>query len=140
MIKKLKFILPLFIVVGGIVAYVMSQPKAPLNIHSAPTEITVNATNLYADFETDETTANATYAGKVIEVSGLLNAVEQDDKGGYVLNLAAESPLGQVTCNLAPKEKFSASSTTINQLLTVKGVCTGYLFDVVLDNATIISQ
>lgn len=139
MIKILKIILPLLIV-GGIAAYVMSQPKPPLDIHSAPTELAVNATSLYADFESDETAANATYAGKVIEVSGLLSAVDQNDEGGYILNLTADSPLGQVTCNLAPKEKFSASATAINQLVTVKGVCTGYLFDVVLDNATIISQ
>lgn len=139
MLKMFKIGLPLLIV-GGIIAYVISQPKPPLNIHTAPTELTINAINLYTDFESDEAGANATYAGKVIEVSGVLSTVEQNDAGGYVLNLAADSPLGQITCNLAAKEKLPASATKINQPVTVKGVCTGYLFDVVIDNATVISQ
>jgi len=139
MSRVFKLGLPLLIV-GGIIAYVITQPKPPLDIHSALTEVTVNAAGLYADFEKDETAANATYAGKVMEVSGVLTAVEQNDAGGYALSLKADSPLGQVVCNLSPNEKFSASAATINQLLTVKGVCTGYLFDVVLDNATVISQ
>lgn len=139
MLKLAKISLPLLII-GGIIAYILAQPKPPLDIHSAPTELAVNATGLYADFEQDETSANATYAGKVIEVSGTLNAVEQDEAGGYVLSLETGSPLGQVVCNLPASEKLSATATTINQAMKIKGVCTGYLFDVVLDNATIISQ
>lgn len=139
MTKLLKFGLPL-VLVGGLIAFKFAQPKPPLNIHTAPTELTVDATRLYAAFEQDETSANATYAGKVIEVSGTLTAVEQDEAGSYVLHLEADSPLGQVTCNLAAAEKLTEQAKTINEQLTIKGVCTGYLFDVVLDNATIISQ
>lgn len=138
MSKFFKIGLPL-LVVGGIIAYVLVQPKPPLDIHSAPTELAINATNLYADFEDDETAANVTYAGKVMEVSGVLSAVEESNAGGYTLSLEAGSPLGKVICNLPAREKLSAA-TTINHPLTVKGVCTGYLFDVVLDNATVISQ
>lgn len=139
MMKLLKFGLPL-VLVGSLIAFKFTQPKPPLDIHSAPTEVTISATNLYAEFEDNETAANATYAGKVIEVSGILSAVEKTDVGGYVLNLNADNPLGQITCNLALNEKIFSEGTAINQILTVKGVCTGYLFDVVIDNATIISQ
>ncbi len=139
MSKILKIGLPLLIV-GGLFAFKFMQPKPPLDIHSAPTEVTINAVSLYAEFEGSEMAANATYVGKVIEVSGILSAVEKSDAGGYVLNLKADSPLGQITCNLAPKEKIFSEATAINQVVTVKGVCTGYLFDVVIDNATIVSQ
>lgn len=139
MLKFFKIGLPILLI-GGLVVFKFTQPKPPLDIHTAPTEMKVNAASLYSAFEEDETAANTTYVGKVIEVSGSLLAAEQNNAGGYVLNLTAASPLGQITCNLAPKKKFSASAIKINQILTVKGVCTGYLFDVVLDNATIISQ
>ncbi|MEM9928251.1 MAG: hypothetical protein AAF840_00400 [Bacteroidota bacterium] len=139
MLKLLKFGLPLLLV-GGLVAFKFMQPKAPLDIHKAPTELTINAGSLYAAFETDETKANGTYAGKVMEVSGTLSAVNQENDGHFALNLAADSPLGQVVCNLAPNEPQPTNKATIGQVVTVKGVCTGYLFDVVLDNATIISQ
>jgi hypothetical protein len=139
MSKILKIGLPLLII-GGLVAFKFMTPKGPLDIHSAPTELTINAGSLYAAFETDETAANGTYAGKVIEVSGALSAINQDAAGHYVLNLTADSPMGQIVCNLSPNEPRPATATSIDQMVTIKGVCTGYLFDVVLDNATIISQ
>jgi hypothetical protein len=139
MLKLLKIGLPILLI-GGLLVFKFAQPKPPLDIHSAATVITVNAVKLYAEFEANETVANATYVGKVIEVSGVLSAVEQDDTGGYILNLKADNPLGQITCNLAPNEKSPSLESAINQRLTVKGVCTGYLFDVVIDNATIIPQ
>lgn len=139
MYKFLKIGLPVLLI-GGLVAFKFSQPKPPLDIHKAPTEIKVKAEGLYAAFEADEAAANTAYVGKVIEVSGVLSAITQSSEGNYVVSLEAESPLGQITCNLAPAESLNPESTSINQVLTVKGVCTGYLFDVVIDNATIISQ
>lgn len=139
MSKYLKIGLPILLL-GGFFAYKMTQPKGLMDIHSAATELSINASSLYEAFEADETAANATYSGKVIEVSGELSAVETDEPGQFVLNLSANNPLGQITCNLAPREAQPAASFSIGQMVTVKGVCTGYLFDVVLDNATIISQ
>lgn len=139
MSKLFKFGLPVLLV-GGLFAFKMMQPKGPLDINAAPTELTINASNLYAAFETDETAANGTYVGKVIEVSGSLSAFTKDKAGHYILNLSVDSPLGQVTCNLSSDEHKAVTSTSIGQMVTVKGVCTGYLFDVVLDNAIIISQ
>jgi len=137
--KLLKFGLPLLLV-GGLIAFKMAQPKGPLDIHSAPTEVTINAGSLYEAFETDETAANSQYAGKVIEVSGALSAISKDDNGHFVMSLSADSPLGQITCNLAPKEPNPTTASTIGQSVIIKGVCTGYLFDVVLDNATLLSK
>ncbi|MEL7162436.1 MAG: hypothetical protein AAFN92_16880 [Bacteroidota bacterium] len=139
MSKLLKIALP-FLLVGGLLAYQFLQPSGPLDIHAAETEVTVNASGLYTSFETDETAANAAYVGKVIEVSGQLNAIEQDADGAYQLLLAADNPLGQVVCTLADGTAAGLADATIGTTATVKGVCTGYLFDVVVDNATLLSQ
>ncbi|WP_026232369.1 OB-fold protein [Neolewinella persica] len=139
MSKILKIGLPLLIV-GGLLAFKFMQPKPLLDIQSATTELNINAGSLYAAFESDEIAANATYVGKVMEVSGSLSEITKDDAGHYVLTLSADSPLGQIVCNLSPKESPPVSSSAIGQIVTVKGVCTGYLFDVVLDNSAIISK
>ncbi|MEM6770078.1 MAG: hypothetical protein AAF597_05790 [Bacteroidota bacterium] len=137
MSKLLKFGLPL-LVIGAIVAYNMLTPKGPLNIHTADTEVTVNAGRLYAAFEADEAAANGTYVGKVIEVSGQLSAIEQNEDGSYQLKLSADNPLGQVVCSLSDGTAATLGEGAIGSTATVKGVCTGYLFDVVIDNATIL--
>ncbi len=139
MSKLLKFGLPL-LVVGGLLAFKLAQPKGPLDIHSAPTEVTINAGSLYEAFETEETSANGKYVGKVIEVSGALSSISQDDSGRYIISLSADSPLGQITCNLAPKEPNPTTTVAVGQSIIIKGVCTGYLFDVVLDNATLLAK
>lgn len=137
MLKLLKIVLP-FLLVGGLLAYQFLQPKGPLDIHAAPTELSINAGSLYAAFAADEEEANATYVGKVIEVSGQLNAIEQDEAGDYQLKLAVDDPLGQVICALAKGEGNPIASASIGASTTIKGVCTGYLFDVVIDNAAVI--
>ncbi|MEM1358015.1 MAG: hypothetical protein AAGF89_07445 [Bacteroidota bacterium] len=139
MLKIIKIALP-FLLVGALVAYQFMTPKGPLDIRAAPTELTINAGSLFADFSEDEEGANATYVGKVIEVSGQLNAIDQDEAGAYQLKLAVDDPLGQVICSLAPGENNPLGSASIGSTTTIKGVCTGYLFDVVIDNATIITQ
>ncbi|MEM9260355.1 MAG: hypothetical protein AAGA62_11965, partial [Bacteroidota bacterium] len=133
MLKIIKIALP-FLLVGGLVAYQFMTPKGPLDIHAAPTELTINAGSLFAAFAENEETANASYVGKVIEVSGQLNAIEQDEAGAYQLKLAVDDPLGQVICSLAEGEKAPLSDASIGKTTTIKGVCTGYLFDVVIDN------
>lgn len=139
MSKLFKIGLPILLVLG-LVVYQFTQPKGPLDIHDATTELTINASGLYAAFEADEAGANSTYAGKVIEVSGAIESIAKDDDGHYIMGLAADNPLGKVLCNLAPNEPDPAGSMSIGTSVTVKGVCTGYLFDVVVDNATLLTQ
>ncbi len=139
MSRYLKIGLPLLVVIA-LVAYKFSQPKGPLDIRKAATELEINASSLYTAFEADETSANGTYAGKVIEVSGSVEEITKNDEGHYSMSLAAGSPLGKVLCNFAPDEPDPATSMSIGKSVTVKGVCTGYLFDVVVDNATLLTK
>lgn len=139
MSKLLKIGLPLLLIFS-LAAYKFTQPKGELNIYRATTELTINASSLYAAFETDEASANGTYAGKVIEVSGAVASITKEDDGHYVMGLAADSPLGKVLCNLAPGEPEPVGTVAIGNSVTVKGVCTGYLFDVVVDNATLLAK
>lgn len=137
MSKLLKIGLPVLLL-GAFFAYRMLTPKGPLDISAAATELSINAGSLYAAFETDETKANGTYVGKVLEVSGQLNAIDKNEDGSYQLKLAADNPLGQVVCTLTSGNSTAVPNAKIGSTATVKGVCTGYLFDVVIDNAIII--
>jgi hypothetical protein len=138
--RAIKIGLPLLLIIGGLLAFKFLTPKGAIDIIAAPTEVTINAGTLYAAFEADETAANSTYVGKVIEVSGMLSEMTQDEAGQYSLNLGADSMLGQVVCNLSNTSTAQTKAASIGQSITIKGICTGYLFDVVLDNAVIISK
>ena len=105
--KYLKFTLALIIPALAFGFYMM-QPKGPINIAKANAEMEVTASDLYSAFEENEAVANEAYAGKVISVSGLLDGVGKSETGQTQLKVGEE--------------------------IRFKGVCTGYLFDVVIDH------
>ena len=127
------------IVVGvasfGIGMYFWSKPVASLE--KAKAEVSVSASKLLDDFESDETAANETYLGKVVEVKGTVKEVKSGDTGTQVV-LETESMLGGVTCGF-PAESISLEelSGKIGQQIKIKGECTGYLMDVILERCVL---
>ena len=126
------------IVIGSVVAYKMLTPKPEIDITEASSELTINASKLYHDFSENETTANKGYAGKVLEVKGILKKVEKEGTQNIQLSLDAEADLGSVICNLQVVKSEEIEGLEIGKPITIKGVCTGYLFDVVIDHGMII--
>lgn len=93
----------------------------------------VRSTALLEEFATDETAATARYVGtseQAIEVSGTIRAMEE--AGGDKVNVILETDddLAGVVCEFAASdvpENWRAGAS-----VTVKGICTGMLMDVVL--------
>ena len=104
---------------------------------SKKADITITATQLFQQFEQDEAASNATYISKVVEVSGLLQEISTDENGSTVLILAA-GDFGGVLCTLEASQKERASNLQIGKEITVKGVCTGMLMEVVLNKGVIV--
>lgn len=123
--------------IGAITAYSLLTPKGEINVAKADVAHEVTASALYAAFEDDETAANAEYSGAVITISGVLQAVEQNTENEIQLSLAAENDLGAVLCTLSDAPA-NLTSLEIGSPITVKGICTGYLFDVVIDQAILL--
>lgn len=123
---------------GAIGAFVMTQPKAELDVNKAKAALEINASNIYKSFSDDEVKANELYAGKVLEISGTLQAVDQDDAGNYKVTLDTEGQMGNVVCTLEENSPNAVKTLEIGNSIAVKGVCTGYLFDVIIDKAIIL--
>ena len=134
--NSIKIIIGLALV-GAVVAYQLLTPKGEINVAKAITAHELNAGALYAAFSSDETAANAEYAGTVIEVKGILKAVEKNETNQLQLSLDAEDDLGAVVCTLT-QAPADLSNLEIGSSVTVKGICTGYLFDVVIDQAVLL--
>lgn len=92
----------------------------------------LTAETLSAAFEADEVRANEQYLDKVIEVEGTLLNQEDGDrpiltlKGTDMVNLRAELAADQLP------------QMNAGDLVKLKGICTGYLLDVVLTECVII--
>ncbi|WP_158288403.1 OB-fold protein [Mucilaginibacter psychrotolerans] len=96
--------------------------------------IIVSASQIVKDFQTNETKANKTYLNKVIQLKGEVLKKDQDQAGNYTLTLKSDDPFSSVFCTLKKGVKLSNKDSTI----TIKGVCEGFLSDVVLNDGVIV--
>jgi len=136
--KYILYAATVVVVIGTVIGYNVLTPSPEIKIQDATTDLVINATKLYGDFSLDEGTANQDYVGKVLEVKGMLKNVEKKADNEIQLVLDAEDDLGAITCNLQVIESLAIEELKIGDPITVKGVCTGYLFDVVLDHSMVL--
>jgi hypothetical protein len=100
--------------------------------------IKVNASELVGAFETDETAANAKYLSKVVEVSGTVSEVNDQDSILFVNLTYPEAMMGGVQITVDSRSMESAKNLKEGDNATFKGFCNGYLMDVVVKDAVLI--
>jgi len=103
--------------------------------HADTTDLTATvrkeAMSLIKEFESDETAASLKYNGKVISVKGAVLKVENNnDKRNLILG--DKSSAAGVICEFQPEHKSDAGKIIPGQQISVKGICTGMLLDVVM--------
>ncbi len=121
-------------VIGGGIGYYMSN-KTLDKIATLKTEISINSANLLRAFEEDENNANKRYLDKVVEVTGVVSKIKTVDNKMSIY-LDAENDLSRVICQL----ESANLKIRKNDKITVKGICTGYLMDVVIVRAEVVEK
>lgn len=111
---------------GGFVGYKM-YTKPHRNVNKAKT-IEISAAELVTAFENNEAGANSLYLDKVLEVKGEVNEVSKNQKGETVITLKGTDMSGLI-CTL---EGTPSSEVKPNSSVVIKGICTGFLTDVVM--------
>lgn len=138
--KKLILILGGLVLMGaGVGLYMYNKPHEKME--SAKAEKSIDAKNLYAEYEKDETAADAAFLGKVLEVSGIVKEVHKGEAKENYLVLETEGLMGGVKCQLDHLIKHqNLEQIEPSQNITVKGYCTGYLMDVIMDRCVIVEK
>lgn len=126
-----------FLAVAGIgsALYMFNMQHKDLN--KTKPDFVISAVDLQKAFEDNETAATARYVKKVLEVSGVVESVKSVE--GNVLNVTIKSgsDLSSVICTFpeaTDQSKFTAGST-----VKVRGECSGYLMDVLLNNCVLVN-
>lgn len=128
-----KFIVIGFLLIGltAIVGYnLYNKPHRNVEDEQA---LRVDATELFDEFQTDEKTANLRYLDKTLEVRGTISEMLTNQDGKAVLVLKTNDPLFGISCTMTDSVTVRAGMH-----VTIKGICTGYLSDVVMTNGILI--
>ena len=131
-----KIIIPLVVLglfAAGVGYYMYNKPVESLDKKKA--DITVSAEQILADYEANEEAANDKYLGKVVEVSGKVAQVTTEE-GKNKVHLETGNPISVVISEL--EEGNNAEGLQAGDQATVKGMCSGYLSDVILVRSTVV--
>lgn len=114
------------LVTGSIVGYKMyTKPHRDVEHIKA---IPVTAEKLVTEYETNEVLANSTYLDKVLEVAGTITEIAKNQKGESVIALDGTG-IGTVRCTMEGGVRHDIKPGVP---VIIKGICTGYLTDVIM--------
>jgi hypothetical protein len=114
--------------------YVYNKPHS--SAVNAKTDYSLNAADLYKQFQQDEAVASKKYLDKIIEVKGTVVEVQQTGNTAS-LELREESAMGGINCSFTNLE-HNTQMPSKGSFLTIKGKCSGFLMDVNLVDCAVI--
>jgi hypothetical protein len=106
------------------------------NLQKVKPDFVISAVDLQKAFEENETSAASTYVNKVLEVTGIIGSVKTGENNVLSIVLKTGSDLSTVICTFPPGTD-PAKFIPGNQI-TVRGECSGFLMDVLLNNCVIL--
>ena len=134
--KIIQYILAIIIVVAiGGYYYVFIYAKNHHRNVQTETAITILADSLSSQFQADEKKANSLYLNKAIIVKGTVLSVEKNQQGQVMIMLGNAGSFSNVSVTMVANT--TAPIITVGQTITIKGVCTGALSDVVITDGVI---
>ena len=124
------------LVVSGILAFAVTYGFKEYNRTLADTQhlkadFQIDAVDFVREFETAESLATTQYSDKVINVRGFVISMEVTDTSGTVF-LNGGSSQSSVMCQFDQKNFQNIKELRIGERVIIKGVCSGYLMDVVM--------
>ena len=123
------------LIIGLSIAYgIFEFNRGAISIEKMEIEETISANELMLKFQENETMANENFLDKVLLVKGEVMKTEEKD-GKKSIFLSTNDSFGNIICQL---ENYDDELPGLGEVISVKGLCTGYLMDVVLIKSKIV--
>lgn len=111
--------------------YIWNKPARDVSDEES---IKITAIAIFDSFSNNEQAANQVFLNKAIEVTGKVVGVQKNQAGKTVVYLQSEDPVFGINCTF----RDDPGTIDSNSVITFKGICTGYLDDVVLNEGVLI--
>ncbi len=134
--KYIKYLFLLAILVAIFGFYEYNRPHK--NVSHMSTDFKTEASQLFTEFEEDETAANAKYLDKVIEVSGIISNITAEQEEAQSITIETENMMFGIIGELDPLSTHKTNDLKKGDRVTLKGICSGMLSDVILVRCVIL--
>lgn len=136
--KKKLFILLGIIIALALIGFVILKIMTKNAERHVATEkgIVIDAASLAAAFNASEDSANKIYLNKTLEVSGTAVSIDSNDDHQPVILLKAPGNLPGILCTFQQQ----VNNVQPGSMVTIKGICTGFLSNVALTDCILLSS
>lgn len=125
-----------FIALAAILAALYMYNLKHTDMAKANPDFVIASTLLQKEFEDNESAASIKYINKIIEVTGKIASIKPADNNSINITLSTASDLSSVICTFPAITDPSKLKT--GDEITVRGECSGFLMDVLLNNCAVI--
>jgi hypothetical protein len=115
----------------GYAYYLWNKPARDVSNEKG---IKITAVAIFDSFEKNEQAANIAFLNKAVEVTGIVSNVKTNQAGNTVVYLKSDDPVFGVNCTF----KQTPEKIIKGEHITFKGICTGYLSDVVVNQGVLV--
>lgn len=109
--------------------------RAPADVSGLRPDFTITAQELQKQFENDETAASSKYINKIVEVTGIVSSVTEVGPNQKNIALKTGTDMSSVICTV---KTDPAAGIKEGDEIRIRGECSGYLMDVLLNNCVIV--
>jgi hypothetical protein len=135
-VKIALFVVLIIAISGTLYSLYLFNLKHPDTAKAKP-DFVITSTVLQKEFEDNEKAASVRYINKILEVSGTIISITPADSSHFNISLKTGSDLSSVICTfpaIMDESKFKAGEE-----ITLRGECSGFLMDVLLNNCSMIT-
>jgi hypothetical protein len=137
LIRNILIIAVLLGSIGVIIGIYLYNKKDP-DLSKVKADFVLQVSELVNEFNQDENSASAKYIDKVLEVKGPVSAIESASDSTMNIYLNAENQMSGVNCSFDDVSGTTSPDFQKGDIITVRGVCTGMLMDVLLNNCVVV--
>jgi hypothetical protein len=127
-------------IIAGVLGYVFIYNKPHRDFAAAKPVLHLTAAELYDAFISDPEGSNEKFAGKIIQVEGSLDNFEESGELVILVFTFDDGAFGPegVRCTVLPEVNERARNIQIGDYIKIKGLCTGFTGDVIMDKCSIV--
>ena len=105
--------------------------KPFVDVENSNAKLVVSAQELLNDFQEDENRANKKYVDNIIQIKGVIAEISIA-RGNSVITLKDSNGLSSIICHMGPENNLNVLKFKKDNQITIKGICTGYLLDIIM--------
>jgi flagellar basal body-associated protein FliL len=98
------------------------------------TGIVITSDSLVAKYQADEKLANSLYLNKAVVVTGVLLSIDKNQEGKTTLVIGRSDSFSNISVTMISTAPVTQK---VGESITIKGLCTGALSDVVITDAAV---